>query len=124
VASTSAARDDEVRTLLSDLEGAFAGSAAALLTRAGSVFAGRTPTGAGRESFGAMMAVLHGASETGTQELGEPLETVEAHLSKGVVMLAAAGPKMILALHVKDGADAATARARVKDTGARLARLF
>jgi len=110
--------------VLEGLEGSFAGSTAALLTRAGSVFAGRAPGGAGRESFAAMMAVLHGASETGTQELGDPLESVEAHLSKGAVIVAPAGNKMILVLHVADGADATAARSKVKDAGKRLAGLF
>ncbi len=120
----SGARDGEVRQLLEDLEQSFPGSSCALLTRAGSVFAGRAPAGAGRESFGAMMAVLHGASETGTQELGDALETVEAHLAKGVVLIAAAGPKMILVLYVKDGQHSGAARSKVKETGQRLGALF
>ena len=117
-------RDAEVRQQLEDLETTFPGSTATLLTRAGSLFAGRAPGESGRESFGAMMAVLHGASETGTQELGDPLQTVEAHLAKGVVIIAPAGKKMILVLHVPDGADGGAARSKVKDAGNRLARLF
>lgn len=120
----SGARDDEVRQVLADLEGAFSGGSAVLLTRAGSIFAGNAPAGVSRESFGAMMAVLHGASETGTQELGEPLESVEAHLSAGSVIVAPAGGKMILVLHLKDSSDAAAARQRVKEAGKRLEPLF
>jgi predicted regulator of Ras-like GTPase activity (Roadblock/LC7/MglB family) len=120
----SGARDAEVRQLLEDLEGDFAGSSATLITRSGSVFAGRAPPGASHESFAAMMAVLHGASETGTQELGGALETVEAHLASGAVIVASAGGKMILVFHVKDASDTAGARSRVKDAGKRLAALF
>ena len=120
----SGARDAEVRQQLESLEAAFAGSSAAILTRAGSFFAGHVPGSAGRESFGAMMAVLHGASETGTQELGDALETVEAHLTKGTVIIGSAGSKMLLVLHLKDRSDAQAARGKVKEAGQRLAQLF
>lgn len=120
----SGARDAEVRQVLSDLEGAFDGGSAALLTRAGSVFAGNVPQGVGRESFGAMMAVLHGASETGTQEMGDPLESVEAHMSAGSLIVAPAGAKMILVLHVRDGSDGPSARQRVREAAKRLEPLF
>jgi predicted regulator of Ras-like GTPase activity (Roadblock/LC7/MglB family) len=71
-----------------------------------------------------MMAVLNGASETGTQELGDPVESVEAHLAKGAILVVSSGKKMLLVLHINDGGDAASARTKAKEAGRRLAELF
>jgi predicted regulator of Ras-like GTPase activity (Roadblock/LC7/MglB family) len=120
----SSAREGAVRDMLEELERSVPGSTAALLTRSGSLFAGRTPHDAPREPYAAMMAVLHGASEAGAAEMGEELHFVQIHTSKGAVFVTGAGRKMLLVLHVPDSAAAEAAAKQVRAAGPRLAELF
>jgi predicted regulator of Ras-like GTPase activity (Roadblock/LC7/MglB family) len=118
------ARDSEVTQVLEELQDALPGASVAVLTRAGSLFAGRTPPEVDRETFSAMMAVMHGAGESGTAELGEELVWAEARLKAGAVIVLSAGRKMILCAYLKDSTALEGARARLAQAASRLAPLF
>jgi predicted regulator of Ras-like GTPase activity (Roadblock/LC7/MglB family) len=117
-------REAEVALVIDELQEAFPGSSVALLTRTGSLYAGRVPPDVNRETFAAMMAVMHGASETGTAELGEELVTAELRLTNGAVFVVGAGKKMLLCAHFKDGAALDGSRAKLSSAAARLGALF
>jgi len=120
----SQAREAEVERVLDELQEAFPGSSVSLLTRTGTLYAGRAPADVNRETFAAMMAVLHGASETGTAELGEELVAAELRLKSGAVFVVGAGKKMLLCVHFKDAAALDAARSKLATAATRLAALF
>jgi predicted regulator of Ras-like GTPase activity (Roadblock/LC7/MglB family) len=120
----SVPRDAAVADILDDLHAALPGASVALLSRGGGIFAGRVPAEVNRESYAALLAVMHGAGETGTLELHDELVDVEARLTKGVVIIKGAGKKMLLAAHLPDIAAADKARTLLQDAAARLASLF
>jgi predicted regulator of Ras-like GTPase activity (Roadblock/LC7/MglB family) len=118
------AREAEVALVIDELQEAFPGSSVCLLTRTGSLYAGRVPADVNRETFAAMMAVMHGASETGTAGLGEELLTAELRLKTGTVFVLAAGKKMLLCAHIKQAAPLDGSHAKLTAAAARLGALF
>lgn len=120
----SQARDAAVREVLDDLQGELPGASVALVSRSGSIFAGKTPPSVNRESYAAMLAVTFGAAEAGTAELGDEFVSVEARLKGGAVVCLAAGRKMMLAAHLPSAAALEGARGKLQDAAKRLADLF
>lgn len=120
----SQAREAAVNEVLEDLHGALKGASCALVSRSGSVFAGKVPAAVNRESFAAMVAVMHGAAETGTADLGDEMLEVEARLRSGALVSLAAGRKMLLVVHLPEAAAADGARPKLQDAANRLAALF
>ena len=118
------AREAEVALVIDEIQEAFPGSSVALLTRTGSLYAGRVPADVDRETFSAMMAVMHGASEAGTAELGEELLTAELRLKTGAVFVLGAGKKMLLCAHFKDSSALGGSQAKLASAAARLGALF
>lgn len=120
----SQARETAVAEVLEDLQGALKAASCALVSRSGSVFAGKVPAAVNRESFAAMVAVMHGAAEKGTADLGDEMLEVQARLKVGVLVSLAAGRKMLLVVHLPDAAAVDGARGKLQDAAKRLAALF
>jgi predicted regulator of Ras-like GTPase activity (Roadblock/LC7/MglB family) len=120
----SDARDKAVVEVLTDLEAEVKGSSAALVLRSGSLFAGRAPPAVNRETYAAMAAVMAGAAETGTADLGDPVLFVEVRLSVGALLEAPAGAKLLLVLHLPDASALAAASGKLTSAARRIAELF
>jgi predicted regulator of Ras-like GTPase activity (Roadblock/LC7/MglB family) len=120
----SAPRDAAVADILDDLQAALPGASVGLISRSGAFFAGRAPMEANRESYAALLAVMHGAGEAATLDLHDGVVDVEARLSKGAVLVVGAGKKMLLAAHLLEAAATDKARAKLQEAAGRLAALF
>ena len=120
----SDARDKAVVEVLNDLEGEVKGSSAALVLRSGALFAGRAPASVNKETFAAMTAVMVGAAETGTADLGDPVQFVEVRLHSGALLETPVGTKLILVLHVPDASTLPASTAKLSQAAKRLADLF
>ncbi len=117
-------RDAAVLAALGDLEAAVPGASAALLTRGGGVLAGKGPSPAGRELFGAMAATMFGAAEAGTHEIGQEVLEVEARLKGGALVALAAGRKLVLVVHIEGGHLSDGSRGHLHECASKLAALF
>ena len=71
---------------------------AVLVSRSGMHIAGKVPSGAHRETFVAMSAILMGAAETSTSELKENLKIVTIILEKSKVAIGIVSSKAVLVL--------------------------
>lgn len=120
----SEARDRAIGEVLSDLEASLKGSSAALVMRSGSLFAGRAPPAVNRETYAAMAAVMVGAAETGTADLGDPLLFLDVRLKSGALLCAPVGPKLLLAVHLSDSAALAGTGPKLSEAAKRIAELF
>jgi predicted regulator of Ras-like GTPase activity (Roadblock/LC7/MglB family) len=120
----SDARDKAIIEVLADLEGEVKGSSAALVMRSGSLYAGRAPPAVNRETYAAMAAVMAGAAETGTADLGDAVQLVEVRLKAGALLEAPVGEKLLLLLHLPDASALGTAAALLPQAAKRLAALF
>ena|SRR5690242_1287185 len=120
----SDARDKAVAEALTDLEGEVKGSSAALVLRSGALFAGRAPAAVNKETYAAMAAVIAGAAETGTADLGDPVRSVEVRLASGALLEAPVGAKLVLVLHLPDASALPTSSGKVAQAAKRLSDLF
>ena len=120
----SQARDAAVLAALNTFEAAVTGSSAALLTRGGSLLAGKSPSSDARELFAVMAATMFGAAEAGTADFGHELHDVEAHLEGASFTAVAAGRKLVLVAYVKGASPSEQARAHLHECARTVAALF
>lgn len=119
----SQARDTAIAEVLDELQAALPSSSAALVLRTGALFAGRVPPAVNREGFAAMAAVVMGAAETATADLGDEFVEVETVLRAGALVCLPAGKKMVLVVHLPQGDALEGARPRLRDAARRLGSL-
>lgn len=120
----SEARDKAIDEVLEDIEAALKGASASLVMRSGSLFAGHAPPAVNRETYAAMAAVMVGAAETGTADLGDPLLMVDVRLKVGALLCTPVGPKLVLVVHVGDASALSAAGPKLSEAAKRLSELF
>ena len=89
---------DEIRSIPSVYE-------VTVVSRSGMHIAGDAPKGVHLETFVAMSAILLGAAETATSELKDKLQYVSVELTRGRMLLTAAGARALLVLTASKDAD-------------------
>jgi len=102
-----------LEVVLKEIEKIDGVSEAVLVARTGQHIAGSVPPGAYQDIFVAMVAILHGAAETATNEMKERLEDVVIHLEHRKIIIVNDGPKALFVLTAAKAADTAAIRAKV-----------
>jgi len=102
-----------LEAVLKEIEKIDGVSEAVLVARTGQHIAGNVPPGAYQDIFVAMVAILHGAAETATNEMKERLEDVVIHLERSKIIIVNDGPKALLVLKAAKTTDTAMVRAKV-----------
>ena len=102
-----------LEAVLKEIEKIDGVSEAVLVARTGQHIAGNVPAGAYQDIFVAMVAILHGAAETATNEMKERLEDVVIHLERSKIIIVNDGPKALFVLKAGKAADTAAIRGKV-----------
>ncbi len=90
----------KIEEILRDIESMEGVNEVILVSRSGVYIAGKLPPHVHQETYASMFAVLLGAAETATTEMGETLSSVVVNLEDSKILIITDGPKAIYVLRV------------------------
>ncbi len=91
-----------------------------LVSRSGMFVMGESPKGVHKETLAAMSAVIFGAAETTTNEMGDKLNRITIELADRNLILIGIGPKYIVAIVMDQNADSRKIMAIAKDAAIKI----
>ena len=95
-----------------------------VISKSGMHLAGKVPKSAHLETYSAMLAILLGAAETVSSEIGTELGHVVIKFSGSRMMVMDNGPKAVLALTLSKTADEAGVASEVRSASKKLEELI